>query len=68
MSDQIAVAGQRLFELFAACAAAPDDESAGHAADQALRELEALLAADRPASGVPPTDASASNVDQVYLT
>lgn len=44
MSDQIAAAGQKVFELFAACAGAPDDESAGRAADEALRELEALLA------------------------
>ena len=46
MSNQIAAAGQRLFELFAACAAEPDSTSVGQAADEALRELEALLAAE----------------------
>lgn len=44
MSKQIEAAGQRLFELFAACAAAPDDEEIGQQADQALMELDALLA------------------------
>jgi 3'-phosphoadenosine 5'-phosphosulfate (PAPS) 3'-phosphatase len=45
MSDQVAAAGQQVFELFAACAAAPDDESVGQAADEALRRLEKLLLA-----------------------
>lgn len=45
MSKQIEAAGQRLFELFGACAAAPDDEETGQQADQALMELDALLAA-----------------------
>jgi hypothetical protein len=45
MSAQIEAAGQRLFELFGACAGAPDDEEAGRRADQALAELDALLAA-----------------------
>ena len=45
MSDQIAAAGQKLFEMFAACAAEPDSAPAGQAADKALCELEALLAA-----------------------
>jgi hypothetical protein len=44
--DQIAAAGQQLFELFAACAAEPDSASAGQAADAALRQLEALLTAE----------------------
>lgn len=44
VSDQVAVAGNKLFELFAACAADPDSVSAGHAANDALDELDALLA------------------------
>jgi hypothetical protein len=48
MSKQIEAAGQRLFELFGACAAAPDDEETGQQADRALMELEALLAAVDP--------------------
>jgi len=50
MSKQIDAAGQRLFELFGACAAAPDDEEAGQQADQALMELDALLATIDPAA------------------
>jgi hypothetical protein len=46
MADLIAAAGQKIFELFAACAASPDDVSVGRAADEALAELEMLLAAD----------------------
>jgi hypothetical protein len=43
MSDQIEAAGQKVFELFGACAGAPDDPAVGRAADEALRELDALL-------------------------
>ncbi|MBV9162467.1 MAG: hypothetical protein JO281_13145 [Pseudonocardiales bacterium] len=49
MSKQIEAAGQRLFELFGACAAAPDDEEIGRQADQVLMELAALLATVDPA-------------------
>ncbi|MET7289778.1 hypothetical protein [Streptomyces sp. NPDC005573] len=45
MSDRIESAGQHVFELFGAVAAAPDDEEAGAAADEALAELDALLRA-----------------------
>jgi hypothetical protein len=45
--DEIASAGQRVFELFAACAANPDEVETGRAADAALRQLDLLLAADR---------------------
>jgi hypothetical protein len=41
--DEIAVAGRKVVDLTAACAAAPDDAATGQAADDALRELERLL-------------------------
>jgi hypothetical protein len=50
MSEPIAVAGQRVFETFGACVAAPDDEAAARAADEALSELDTLL---RAAEGSP---------------
>jgi hypothetical protein len=50
MNEEITRAGERLFELFGACGAAPDDVAAGQAADQALRHLDALLEADAPAT------------------
>jgi hypothetical protein len=46
-NSDIAAAGQRVFELFAACAASPDDIAAGQAADAALRELDGFLSAAR---------------------
>lgn len=45
LDNEIATAGQRVFELFAACAADPDDIEVGKAADAALRELDGLLTA-----------------------
>ncbi|HXL17314.1 MAG TPA: hypothetical protein VN961_07320 [Streptosporangiaceae bacterium] len=44
MSDNLASAGQRVFELFGACAANPDDVTIGAAADHALRQLDQLIA------------------------
>ncbi|MEU1850935.1 hypothetical protein ABZ499_17060 [Streptomyces sp. NPDC019990] len=44
MSEEIDTAGQRVFEMFGAVAAAPDDQATGALADQALAELDALLA------------------------
>jgi hypothetical protein len=49
--DEIAVAGLRVVELLAACAAAPDDTETGRVADDALADLERLLAV--PASEPP---------------
>jgi hypothetical protein len=43
--DKIAAAGQKVVEMLGACAAAPDDIETGRAADDALRNLERLLAA-----------------------
>ena len=43
--DEVETAGQRVFELFGACAAAPDDIALGEEADRALATLEALLRA-----------------------
>lgn len=43
MDDQITAAGQKLLELFVACATDPDSLAVGQAADDALDELEALL-------------------------
>jgi hypothetical protein len=43
-SERIEAAGQRVFELFGACAGAPDDVELGRTADEALAELDALLA------------------------
>lgn len=44
LDNEIASAGQRIFELFAACAANPDDAGTGEAADEALRAMDRLLA------------------------
>ena len=41
-----AAAGAKVVEMLGACAAAPDDIETGRAADDALRYLERLLAAD----------------------
>lgn len=46
--ERIDAVGQRVFELFGAVAAAPDDEETGRAADEALRELDRLLDGERP--------------------
>lgn len=43
MSERIEALGNQVFELFGACAGAPDDEATGRAADEALRALEAEL-------------------------
>jgi hypothetical protein len=43
--DEIAAAGRKVVEMLGACAAAPDDIQTGRAADEALRNLERLLAA-----------------------
>lgn len=43
LENEIAAAGQRIFELFAACAGNPDDAEIGDDADQALREMDRLL-------------------------
>jgi len=43
--DEIAAAGRKIVDLLGACAAAPDDIQTGRAADDALRNLERLLAA-----------------------
>jgi hypothetical protein len=43
--EEIAAAGRKIVEMLGACAAAPDDVAIGQAADDALRELEQLLAA-----------------------
>ncbi|GAA2952914.1 MULTISPECIES: hypothetical protein [Streptomycetaceae] len=45
MSEQIDSAGQRVFEMFGAVAAAPDDVAAGEEADASLAALEELLVA-----------------------
>jgi hypothetical protein len=45
LDNDIASAGQRLFELFGACATNPDDVEIGKAADETLRELDRLLIA-----------------------
>jgi hypothetical protein len=44
--DEIAAAGREVVEMLGACATAPDDVRTGQAADDALRNLERLLAAD----------------------
>jgi hypothetical protein len=49
MSDEIAVAGQKVVELLGDCATAPDDLEIAKAADDALRYLECLLADTDPA-------------------
>jgi len=43
--DEIAAAGAKVVEMLGACAEAPDDVEVGRAADEALLELERLLAA-----------------------
>jgi hypothetical protein len=43
--DEIDAAGSKVVELLGACAVAPDDIQTGRAADDALRDLERLLAA-----------------------
>jgi hypothetical protein len=43
--DEITAAGRKVVEMLGACAAAPDDEATGRAADDALRDLELLLVA-----------------------
>ena len=42
LDNEIATAGQRIFELFAACAANPNDVETGEAANEALREMDGL--------------------------
>jgi hypothetical protein len=44
--DEIDAAGRKVVEMLGACAVAPDDLQTGRAADDALRNLERLLAAD----------------------
>lgn len=44
--DAITAAGHKVVEMLGACAAAPDDTEIGRAADEALMNLEQLLAAD----------------------
>jgi hypothetical protein len=44
-NSEITAAGQRVFELFAACAGSPDDIEVGRDADAALRDLDMVLAA-----------------------
>jgi hypothetical protein len=52
-TEEIATAGRKVVELLAACAAAPGDTETGRAADDdALRDLERLLAA-RPTNRPP---------------
>lgn len=41
--QEIAEAGQRLFEMFGACGEAPDDRAVAEEADKALEHLEKLL-------------------------
>ena len=41
--EQINAAGEKVFEMFGACGAAPDDVAVGRAADEALEHLETLL-------------------------
>lgn len=43
-SAEIEAQGQRVVELFQACAAAPDDQAAAERADAGLAVLDALLA------------------------
>jgi hypothetical protein len=46
MLERIRLQGEEVVELFTACAAAPDDLEVARAADEALRYLEAALAAE----------------------
>jgi len=41
--QEIADAGQKVFEMFGACGEAPDDIKLGQQADAALEQLEKLL-------------------------
>jgi hypothetical protein len=41
--QEIADAGQKLFEMFGACGEAPDDAKLGKEADKTLEHLEKLL-------------------------
>jgi len=54
MPDDVTAAGELVFELFGACAAAPDDQQIGRRADDALGRLEALLLAAEPVSAAEP--------------
>lgn len=45
MPDQITEAGSKVVEMLGACAEAPDDMATARAADEALSDLERLLAA-----------------------
>jgi hypothetical protein len=49
--DEVATAGQRVFELFGSCAGDPDDKTVGRAADDTLAELDAVLARGEGAAG-----------------
>jgi len=51
MVDQIDSCGQRVVEMFGACAAAPDDLEVAAAADAALAQLEELLSTDGAPTG-----------------
>jgi hypothetical protein len=53
VSEQIAAAGQKVFEGFGAVAASPDDAAAAQAADDALWVLDGLLVA---AEAAPPAE------------
>lgn len=44
MSNDIDAGARKVLEMFGACAGAPDDVELGDAANQALAELDALLA------------------------
>jgi hypothetical protein len=44
-SEEITAAGAKVVEMLGACAADPDDLEVGRAADEALKELDRLLAA-----------------------
>jgi hypothetical protein len=46
MSGQIEAHGQKVVEMFGACAQAPDDLTVAAAADEALAALEKLLLAE----------------------
>jgi hypothetical protein len=50
MPEEIAAAGNEVVEMLGACAADPDDQQIGRAADEALRRLEQALAAASPLS------------------
>lgn len=46
--DEIEAAERKIVELLGACAVAPDDRETARAADDALRELDRLLATSPP--------------------